>query len=125
MVKETLLNSDIAFGERVIQRLEASGLPVSVALWLRKGEEEPFQFLLGSSLYDKLGHEEAYLKLAHAVTPEENWVSVHIRLTGTRDPLIRELRKMFGKTASVDGMRLGGQTIGGVWMDEAYVYRIR
>jgi hypothetical protein len=125
MVKETLLNSDVAFGERVIQRLDASGLPVSVALWLRKGEEEPFQLLLGSSFYDKLGHEKAYLKLAHAVTPEENWVSIHIRLRGIRDPLIRALRKIFGKTANVDGMRLGGQTIGGVWIDDAYVYRIR
>jgi hypothetical protein len=125
MVKETLLNSDVAFGERVIQRLEASGLPVSVALWLRKGEEEPFQLLLGSSLYDKLGHEKAYLKLAHAVTPEENWVSIHIRLRGTRDPLIRALRKIFCKTANVNGMRLGGQTIGGLWIDDAYIYRIR
>jgi hypothetical protein len=39
--------------------------------------------------------------------------------------LIRALRKLFGKTANVDGMRLAGQTIGGVWIDDAYVYRIR
>jgi len=39
--------------------------------------------------------------------------------------MIKALRKMFGKARSVEGMRLGGQSIGGVWVDDAYVYRIR
>jgi hypothetical protein len=90
-----------------------------------QSEEEPFRLLLGSPLYDKLGHEKAYLKLAHAVIPEVNSPRAHVTLRGTRDPLIRALRKMFSKTANVDGMRLGGQMIGGVFIDDAYVYRIR
>jgi hypothetical protein len=43
----------------------------------------------------------------------------------TKDPFIRELRKMFGKAKDVTGMRLGGQTIGNRFIDNAYVYRVQ
>jgi hypothetical protein len=42
----------------------------------------------------------------------------------TKDSFIRELHKIFGKTANVQGMRLGGQMIGGRFIEAAYVYRI-
>ena len=41
------------------------------------------------------------------------------------DPFIRVLRKIFGKTRSVEGMRLGGQMIGDRFIEDAYVYRVR
>jgi hypothetical protein len=40
------------------------------------------------------------------------------------DPSIRELRRLFGKTKSVEGMRLGGQVFGDRFVEDAYVYRI-
>jgi hypothetical protein len=42
----------------------------------------------------------------------------------TKDPFIRELRRIFGKTKSVEGMRLGGQLIGDRFLEDAYVYQI-
>jgi hypothetical protein len=42
-----------------------------------------------------------------------------------KDPFIRELRKMFGKTKDVAGMRLGGQTIGNRFLEAGYVFRVR
>jgi hypothetical protein len=124
MVKETLLNSDVEIGERVLQTLDASGFPVSVALWVRKGDEERSRLLLASPLYDKLGEKKAYLRLVSAVAADkQDWMP--LRLTSTRDPLIRDLRKIYGKSANVEGMWLRSKTLGGVWIDEGYVYRIR
>lgn len=40
------------------------------------------------------------------------------------DPFIKELRRLFGKTRSVEGMRLGGQMIADRFVQDAYVYRI-
>ena len=40
------------------------------------------------------------------------------------DPFIRELRRIFGKSKSVEGMRLGGQLIGNRSIRDAWVYRI-
>jgi hypothetical protein len=48
-----------------------------------------------------------------------------LTLVGNRHNLIRGLRQVFRKAASAEGMRLGGQSVGGVWIDEAYVYRAR
>jgi hypothetical protein len=97
MAKETLLNSDVAFGERVLKTLDTAGFPVPVALWLRKGDDETMKLLLVSPLYDKLGIREAYLKLLGALSGEKDRFRFSFRLTGTRDPLIRDLRKVYGK----------------------------
>jgi hypothetical protein len=40
------------------------------------------------------------------------------------DPFIKVLRRTFGKTKSVEGMRLGGQMIGDRFIEDAFVYRI-
>jgi hypothetical protein len=38
-----------------------------------------------------------------------------------KDPFIRELRNVFGKTASIEGMRLGGQSFGDRFIEDGYV----
>jgi hypothetical protein len=40
------------------------------------------------------------------------------------DPFIKGLRTTFGKTKSVEGMRLGGQLIGDRFIEDGCVYRI-
>jgi hypothetical protein len=46
-------------------------------------------------------------------------------ILGMSDPFIQALRRIFSKTASVQGMRLGGQLIGDRFVEDAIVYRIR
>ena len=126
MVKATLLTPDIATGERILQRLDAAGFPVPVALWIRTGDEGQWWLLLASSLYDKLGARKAYGRVFDAISASEpHWVTLPLRLESLLCPFVRAVRKIFGKTASVEGMHLGGQTIGDTWVHEAYVYRIR
>ena len=83
--------------------------------------------MIGTPLYDKVGGLEAYRQVITALRRDdpESRDFDDVELRTNRDPLIRELRKLFGKTASVKGMRLGGQYIGGVWLDDAIVYRIK
>jgi hypothetical protein len=40
------------------------------------------------------------------------------------DPFIQELRGIFGKAASVEGMHLGGQIIGNRFVEDSYAYKI-
>jgi hypothetical protein len=83
--------------------------------------------MLGTPLRDKLGAQGAYLRLIKALSTKGPVAlsDFPIRLEGNRSPLIKALRKTFGKTASVEGMRLGGHTIGDTWIDDGYVYRIK
>lgn len=50
--------------------------------------------------------------------------NLKVSVAPMRDPFIRELRRIFGKTRSVEGMRLAGQMIGDRFLPDAYVYRI-
>ena len=126
MVKETLVGLDVELGNQILGMLDAAKFPVPVALWIQREEEERWRLLLASPLYDRLGPRKAYRMLVDTLWPsDQDWVNSPIILQSTRTPLVRELRRIFGKAAKLTGMRLGGQTIGGVWVDEAYVYRVQ
>lgn len=126
MVKDSLVGLDLDLGRRVLAVLDAAHFRVPVALWIHRGEEDKWRLLLGTPLYDRLGPGKAYRKLVDTLwNTEHDWVHSPIRLESTRKPLVRDLRRTFGKTDDADGMRLGGQMIGDTWVDEAYVYRIR
>ena len=98
-----------------------------MALWSLNDEAGEYELVMATPLYDKLGQKQAYLKLLSSLAPLDQRVvhNLRMRLLGHKNPLIRGLRRLFGKTASVEGMRLGGHAIGGVWIDDAYVYRIK
>ena len=125
MVEAPLVVPDVSFGESLLQTLDVEGFPVSVALWLR--EDERWILVLGSPSYDKVGPKDAYLQLISALSREGpvSLTGIPLRLRGHTDPLIKGLRKAFGKSDRTQGMRLGGHKIAGRWIDDAYVYRIR
>jgi hypothetical protein len=125
MAKETLVGIDVELGNQILGLLDAAKFPVPVALWIRSGDEGRLRLLLATPLYDKLGTREAYRKLIDTLwTSDQDWVNSPIQLQSTRTPLARELRRIFKKYPNA-GRHLGGQMIGGVWVDEAYVYRVQ
>jgi hypothetical protein len=119
--------SDIEFGEEVLSALDAAKFPITVALWLRETQEDAWELVLGTPLYDRPGPKDAYRRLTAAFSADGRvpMGDLPIRLESNRRPLIKGLRRLFAKAASVKGMRLGLQSIGDVWIDDAYVYRIR
>ncbi|HCT60539.1 MAG TPA: hypothetical protein DGA22_06640 [Acidobacterium sp.] len=99
---------------------------MAAALWVVFPEYEDWRFVLASKELDNLDLRDAYLKI-NRITEEAGitvWESPTIHLMKTTDPFIRALRKLFGKTASVAGMRLGGQTWGDRFIEDAYAYKI-
>jgi hypothetical protein len=126
MAKKALLDADVKLGDRILESLDVAKFPISVAIWILT-EENGWQLVIGTPLYDKIGPLEAYGQLITALRKDdpESRDFDDVRLMSNREPFIRELRRLFGKTASVRGMRLGGHHIGDVWLDDAVVYRIK
>ena len=60
---------------------------------------------------------------------EKAWIPTHkqpaIYLRPMDSPLIQALRRIFSSTKDTYGMRLGGQTLGDKYLEDAFVYRIR
>jgi hypothetical protein len=124
--KAALVNIDIEIGSQILAALDKKGLKVSVAAWLLLAEYQDWRLVLASRTFDAVGVREAY-GLVHkaldaASFPVERQPSLLI--LRMNDPSIRELRRIFAKTRSVAGMRLGGQMIGDRFIEDGYAYRI-
>lgn len=127
MAKKTLVDADVKLGDRILASLDAAKFPVSVAIWILTEHDDGWKFVIGTPLYEKLGGLEAYRQLITALRKDdpESRDSDDVELRANRDPFVRDLRRLFGRTASVKGMRLGGHHIGDVWLEDAIVYRIK
>ncbi|MGD0438359.1 MAG: hypothetical protein ABSB86_18015, partial [Bryobacteraceae bacterium] len=87
---------------------------------------EDWRMLIASSQFDSLDLRDAY-QLVHDALAPGGFTAANtppIMILPMKDPSIKALRRLFGKTKSVQGMRLGGQLIGDRFVEDAYVYRI-
>jgi len=126
VAKTVLVSPDIEKGAKILRILDDAGLKVSVALWAFLAEYEDWRFILSSRKFDAADPTGAY-GLLHDTLDAAGLSLQETPIVGifhTTDPFIRSLRKTFGKTKSVDGMRLGGQTFGNRFVEDAYAYRI-
>ena len=126
MDKTALVGFEVENGAKILRILDYACLEVNVALWAFLGEYDEWRLVLSSSRFDTDDLRKAYGLLHKALDaagfPLELTPTVVIMRTS--DPFVKTLRKIFGKNKSGEGMRLGGQTIGNRFLDDAYVYRI-
>jgi hypothetical protein len=126
MDKTAMVSWDIGKGLEIVEGLEAGKLKLAVALWVYLSEYEDWRLVVASRQFDSLDLREAYGLLHKALdsagfTPRKIPTIMILEMS---DSFIRQLRRLFGKTKDVEGMRLGGQSIGGRFVEDAYVYRI-
>ena len=121
-----MVSLDITRGSELLDALDRANLKVRVAIWMFLSEYEDWRLVVSARQLDSLNLRDAYRLLndtlaAAGFTPEKTPPILILPLT---DPSMKELRQLFSKARSVDGMRLGGQMIGDRFDQDAYVYRI-
>jgi len=121
-----LVSVDIERGSQLLHILEGEKLKVSVALWMYASEYEDWRLVVSARRFDGLAPRDAYRLLHDSLAAAGFPIgkTPPVMILSMSDPFIKELRRMFGKAASVEGMRLGGQMIGDRFVQDAYVYRI-
>ena len=127
MDKAPLVTTDTMKGTGWLKALDHSKLDISVALWLYLPEYEDWRFALSSPMLDTVPISKAY-GLVHDALDRAGFPleqTPPLLILPMKDPLIKQLRRIFGKAKSVEGMRLGGQMIGDRFVEDALVYRIR
>lgn len=126
MDKAALVSIDIDTGAEILRALDKADLKIKVAAWFQLPEYGDWRLVLASRSFDVPDLRDAYGLIREAL--EADGFPIERRPTTlvlrTSEPLIRDLRKIFGKTRSVSGMRLGGQTIGDRFIADGYVYQI-
>jgi|SRR5579863_2683260 len=126
MDKAALVSVDVESGARLVKALDEAKLKVRVALWFFSPEYEDWRFVLASRRLDEASPLAAYGMVHDALTVAGITLreTPPLMIMRVDDSFVRELRRLFGKTKDVEGMRLGGQLIGDRFVEDAYVYRI-
>ena len=125
MDKATLVGVDVDAGAKIIKALDDTQLKVNVAMWVVSPDYDDWRLVLASSALDQNQPLKAYEKVTQVLQNNHIHMRPPILILPMRDTFIGDLRKNFGKTGHVDGMRLGGQSFGNRFISDAYVYRIR
>lgn len=125
MDQATLVGPDIDTGRDVLAILDATKIKTVVALLAVLPEYGDWRLVLSSPSLDQSRQLKAYEKVAEALHGQFPYRLPGIMILPTKDPFVRELRRLFAKAKDVTGMRLGGQKIGNRFIDAAYVYRIQ
>jgi len=127
MDKTLLVAAEVAAGSRLLEALDHSDLTIEVALWLNLAEYDDWRLLLASRRLDAANPTGAY-GLVHDAFEREGILLEHtptLLILKMTDPFIKDLRRTFGKTKNVEGMRLGGQMFGDRFVQDGLVLRIR
>lgn len=94
MDRSVLVDVDFRKGEKVVEALEKSGLPLAVALWVHFPEYEDWRFVVASKKLDALNLGDAYLRVNRAL--DEGgitvWEAPHVRHEDHR-PFCSSLKK--------------------------------
>ncbi len=126
MDKTALVSVDVERGAQILRILDDAGLNVKIALWSYLPEYEEWRLVLASRKFDNVGQFDAY-GLLHTALEQAGLTleqTPSVMILNMNNPFIKTLRRIFGKSKSVVGMRLGGQTIGDRYIEDGYVYRI-
>ena len=97
------------------------------ALWLSQSESDEWHLLIATPRVDAVGPRKAYEELSDITRSihADSAQLLRIELISPKQPFYQALRSVFGKAASVEGARLGNTQIGGMYINDAYLYEIR
>lgn len=127
MAPATLVSFDIENGETVIKALDKAGKSPKVALWAKLPDYENWRLILASDRLDQLSPLSAYSEINDAIS--KAGIPIHkqptVFMRPMNSPMIEALRRVFATAKDTYGMRLGGQTWGDKYVEDAFVYRIQ
>jgi len=125
---EALTGIDWDFGRMLYQALrENTRFPAHGAFWLFQSDPGEWHLLIATPRVDQVGPRKAYEELAEVTRSivADPTRLLRVELISPKLPLYQALRSVFAKTASVEGARLGNTQVGGMYIDDAYLYEIR
>jgi hypothetical protein len=127
MDKSALVSFEIENGKEVIDALDNAGQTPQVALWAKLPGYEDWRLVIASDKLDQTSqltaYEQALSAIRRAGIPSHRKPIIYLEPINA--PFIQALRRIFAKTADTFGMRLGNQTFGDQYIEDAFVYRIR
>lgn len=111
----------------LIQTLDVSKFQLSGALWFYLTESENWRLLLVSPLVDTAGLRSCYKVIQSVIgdMPKDFGISLeNISVLSPRDRLIQLLKIAIRTGAGISTIRFTGNSINGVFIEDALIYRL-
>jgi|TARA_B110000196_G_C21129596_1_gene657740 hypothetical protein len=127
LVTESLSDSMMKAGAKLVERLDADNSEVKSAFWLYYSEEKKWKLIISSPLVDTEGPRGYYKKIDEAnmqATEVEEIISLNdISVTNTVNQIVQLLKLAIETGAGISGIRFSRNTINGIFIEDTYIYR--
>lgn len=129
MAKDSLVEPEIKAGEELLKALDRAGLGVRTAFWYYLPNAEQWRLIVASPVVDKGGPTAAYVQVQHVLEKLTSQVRDALPLSeisvvspGSELPRLISAAVRTSPDSS-SPMRFKANTVNGVYIDDAIVYR--
>ncbi|WP_157807960.1 hypothetical protein [Marinomonas sp. ef1] len=127
LVTESLSDSMIKAGAKLVEKLDAQHAEIKSAFWLYFSEDKVWRLIIASPLVDSLGPREYYRKVVSAndsASENEEVISLNdIGVTNIANQIVQLLKVTIGTGDGISGIRFSRNTINGHFIEDSYIYR--
>ena len=127
LVTESLSDSMIKTGEKLVKRLDTNNAEVKSAFWLYISEDKSWKLIIASPLVDSLGPREYYKKIVSintSASEDEEVISLNdIAVTNMANQIVQILKIAINTGQGISGIRFSRNTINGFFIEDSYIYR--
>ncbi len=129
MAAPELVEQDIKDGETLVRRLDEDQFAVTAAFWYYRPEDENWKLIIGSQIVGTEGPREAYRRLGKSMkrirkSGRKKFAldSIRVELVKPNTPLLDLLKKAVN-APDIQRIRFSRNTINGVYVEDALIYR--
>ena len=127
LVMDMLSNQMTEAGAKLIERLDADNSEVKSAFWFFSPEDNKWKLIIASPLVGSDGPKKFYKRVIEAnrnANAEEVIVSLHdIEVVNTNRQIVQLMKSAVKTGDGISGIRFSRNTINGVFIEDAYIYR--
>jgi hypothetical protein len=115
-------------GESLIKRLDETDAKVQAAFWLLDAEDKTWKLTIVSPLVESEGPRNYYKRINdvnESAKPDEDVIALHdISVSDTDNRIVKAMKRSVLGNAMLENNRLGRNTLGGVYIEDMYLYRM-
>ncbi len=127
LVMDALSDQMIEAGAKLIERLDADNSEVKGAFWFFSPEDNKWKLIIASPLVGSEGPKKFYKRVIAAnqsADAEEVIVSLNdIEAVNTHRQIVQLMKSAVKTGDGLSGIRFSRNTINGVFIEDAYIYR--
>jgi hypothetical protein len=124
MASSVLVEGKIQAGGDLIRYLDRRGFVVSSAFWHLDNEAQGWRLILAMPAVDREGAHAIYRKIQSIVKSVSDISLFDVTVVSPKDALVQLMNSAIQTGPGISGIRFTGNTIGGILIEDAYIYRL-